>query len=526
MLLRVEPIENFAGTFRVPASKPETQRAILASTLAEGRSRVVNDLRCDETETMKRACRALGAEISEHDGYLDITGVGGSLGNAPRTMIRADGSGLVFRTMAALTSVLPSPAVVTGDETLCNRVMSPLLDALGELGADIESVCREGHAPIVNWGGRLAGGNCRLPGDVSSQFITAILFAAPFAEHPVEIDVAGRVHSQSYIEQTLHTLREAGVQVTASPDHRHYRVEPSRYRAKDVSVHEDYTSASYLLAAAALYPGRTVFTHVHGGSRQGEAAILPILERLGLRTTLDRAASRLIVDNPRGSLRGTFDIDATDCPNIVPTLAAIGAYVDGTLRVTGARVTHFHKAARIEAMVTELSRAGVAIKSLYARGVCDGFEVRGAPAYPGGVTFSHWGDHRIFMSLFVAGLRMKSANLYSGSEEVRLSFPSFFGQFAKAGVTTSSVEGPGAHSGHPHRTAAPGALPDRPRAAALPVGGTDTEPYEARVEPYEADEANGDNGNNEATGHLPVPDGVRSREILDSLVPGDAGRHR
>lgn len=464
MLLRVEPIENFAGTFRVPASKPETQRAILASTLAEGRSRIVNDLRCEETETMKRACRALGAEIVEHDGYLDITGAGGSLKNDSRTTIRADGSALVFRTMAALTSVFPSPAVVTGDETLCNRPMSPLLNALGDLGADIESICREGNAPIVNWGSRLAGGTCRLPGDVSSQFITAILFAAPFAEHPVEIYVSGQVHSKSYIEQTLHTLREAGIQVTASADYRYYRVAPSLYRDQDVSVREDYTSASYLLAAAALYPGRTVFTNVHGGSRQGEAAIIPILERLGLRTTLDRAASRLTVDNPPDSLRGTFDIDATDCPNIVPTLAAIGAYVDGTLRVRGARVTHFHKAARIEAMVTELSRAGVAIKPVYDRGVCDGFEVRGAPTYPGGVTFSHWGDHRIFMSLCVAGLRMKSANLYSGAEEVRLSFPAFFEEFAKAGVTTSAVDGPG--------TDTQTSLPGRERAA-VPVGGSD-----------------------------------------------------
>ncbi|WP_063756204.1 3-phosphoshikimate 1-carboxyvinyltransferase [Streptomyces sp. NRRL S-920] len=462
MRLRVEPIDSFTGTFRVPASKPETQRAILASTLAEGRSRITNDLRCEETETMKRACRALGAEIVEHEGYLDITGTGGQFKDDGRTVIRSDGSGLVFRTMTALASVLPSPVVVTGDETLCKRVMSPLLDALRDLGADIESICREGNAPVVNWGGRLAGGLCRLPGDVSSQFITAILFAAPFAERPVEIEVAGRVHSMSYIEQTLHTLREAGIDVTVSDDHRRYRVEPSLYRSQDVAVHEDYTSASYLLAAAALYPGRTVFTGVHGTSTQGESAIVPILERLGVRTAFDRGADTLTVDTPPDSLRGDFHIDATDCPNIVPTLAALGAYVEGTLRVTGARVTHFHKASRIEAMVGELSKAGVDIRPRYERGVCDGFEVRGRSTYPGGVEFSHWGDHRIFMSLFVAGLRMESANVYSGFEEVRLSFPAFFEEFAKADVVTSAVDGPDADPAPPGPRRAP---------AAVPVGG-------------------------------------------------------
>ncbi|OKI26244.1 hypothetical protein A6A07_29775 [Streptomyces sp. CB03911] len=437
-MLRAEPIRSFAGTFRIPSSKPETQRAILAGTLAQGRSRVVNDLRCAETETMKRACRALGAEIVESDGYLDITGVGGSLRDRGPMMIQSDGSGLVFRTMTALSSVLRSPVLVTGDATLCRRVMSPLLDALDELGADIDSICGEGTAPVVSWCERLAGGVCRLPGDVSSQFITAILFAAPFAERPVEIEVAGRVHSKSYIDQTLHTLRQAGIEVTVSADHRRFRVEPGEYSARDTAVHEDWTSASYLLAAAALYPGRTVFTGVHGSTTQGESAMIPILEQLGVRTTLDRATSRLTVDTPADSLRGTFDIDATDCPNIVPTLAAIGAYVDGVMRVTGARVTHFHKASRVEAMVSELSKAGVEIKPLYERGVCDGFEVRGASSYPGGVTFSHWGDHRIFMSLFVAGLRMESANRYSGSEEVRLSFPAFFEEFAKAGVVTET----------------------------------------------------------------------------------------
>jgi 3-phosphoshikimate 1-carboxyvinyltransferase len=439
MLLKVDPLASFSGTFRVPSSKPETQRAILAGTLADGVSRIHNDLRADETVTMKRACRALGAEIVEHDGHVEVRGHGGSLRRDGR-LIRAAGSGLVFRTMTALASTQPSPVVVTGDETLCNRVMAPLLDALRRLGADVESICREGNAPVVSWGRGLRGGSCRLPGDVSSQFITAILFAAPFADNPVEIEIAGELYSRSYVEQTVSCLTRAGVAVSVSEDYRHYRVEPSVYRPQDVTVHEDYTSASYLLAAAALYPGRSVLTNVHGDRAQGEHAIIPILERLGLRITVDRARSALVVDNPSGRPRGDVEVDAHDCPNIVPTLAAIGAYVDGRLRVVGGRLTRLHKAPRVEAMVTELSAAGVDIESVHRDGVCDGFEVRGRPWYPGGRMFSSWGDHRIVMSLFVAGLRMRSANLLSGAEGVSLSFPDFFAQFARAGVRTSLVD--------------------------------------------------------------------------------------
>lgn len=440
MLLKVNPLKSFAGTFLIPASKPETQRAILVNTLADGTARLMNDLRCDETETMKQACRALGAEIVERDDHLEIHGVGKS----PRynnRVINTGGSGFVFRTMTALSSVQSSPVVVTGDRTLCNRVMAPLFHALRELGADIESICNGSYAPIVNWGGGLSGGKCRLPGDVSSQFITAILFAAPLAERPVEIEVTSEVYSKSYIRQTITSLTRSGIPVVVSPDYRYYRVEPSIYRSQDVSIKEDYTSASYLLAATALYKGRSVFSNIHGGSEQGEAAIIPILERLGLRVALDAKKRTLTVDNLNGQPVGNFEIDVRDCPNIVPTLAAIGAYVDGTLRVVGGKLTRFHKASRIEVMATELSRAGVDIKLLYDHGQVDGFEVQGQTTYPGGCTFSSYGDHRIFMSLFVAGLKMSSPCLYSGFEDVRLSFPEFFSEFAKAGVTTSVVQG-------------------------------------------------------------------------------------
>jgi 3-phosphoshikimate 1-carboxyvinyltransferase len=438
-LLKAEPLAAFSGTFRVPPSKPETQRAIVTSALADGVSRIFNDLRCAETETMKDACRALGAEISDHDGYLEVRGVGGNLKHNGR-VIRARGSGLVFRTMTALASACPTPVVVTGDTTVCNRIMSPLFDALVDLGADLETISRDGHAPIINWGRGLQGGACRLPGDVSSQFISAILLAAPLAKAPVEITVTGPVYSRSYIEQTLISLTQAGINFSFSEDYHSFRIEPSSYRPRDVTVYEDYTSASYLLAAMALYPGTSVLTNVREESEQGEFAIVAILRRLGLRITFDKATSSLIVENLHGRPRGDIEVDASNCPNIIPTLAAIGAYVDGSMRIVGGRLTRFHKTSRIEAMVTELSRSGVDIKAVYEDGVCDGFVVRGRPTYPGAQQFSSWGDHRIFMSLFVGGLRMASANTFSGFEDVRLSFPQFLSEFTHAGAEIDFIE--------------------------------------------------------------------------------------
>ncbi len=435
--LRVEPLESFAGQYRVPSSKPETQRAVVAGLLASGESRVFNDLRCDETETMKRAGRILGAEIIEREGHLVVRGVGSVAAHGGR-VIDAEGSGLVLRTMTAIVSAGGAPVILTGNARLRGRVVDPLLEALRQLGAQIEPINAGGSVPLVNWGRGLPGGSCRLPGDVSSQFVTAVLFAAPLAERAVEIEVSGGVYSQSYIQQTLTTLRHAGVEVEASEGLRRLRVEPGGYRPADVVVSGDWTSASYLLAAAALYPGRTVLANLRPGSQQGEAAIVPILEQLGLKTLFEPDGT-LVVDSPEEGLRGDIEIDASDCPNIVPTLAAVGAYLRGRMRVRGARLTRFHKAPRVEAVVTELRRAGVDIEAQYVDGVCDGFEVRGRSSYPGGQTFSSWGDHRIFMSLFVAGLRMRSANHFEGFHDVGLSFPGFFAEFARSGVRMTQV---------------------------------------------------------------------------------------
>src|SRR5262245_41017066 len=132
-LLKVQPIDGFGGVFQIPPSKPETQRAILAASLGDKTSRIFNDLRCAETATMKSACRALGAEIIERADHLEVHGIGPNPRCTNRT-IQAAGSGLVFRTFAALSCGVGRPVIVTGDAVLCKRIMAPLFAALRELG--------------------------------------------------------------------------------------------------------------------------------------------------------------------------------------------------------------------------------------------------------------------------------------------------------------------------------------------------------------------------------------------------------
>ena len=437
--LEVSPVEMVSGKAIVPSSKPETQRAILAASLGGGRSTVYNDLRCSETSTMKRACEAIGATIIEHEGYLEIHGIG-DFPKALNPIIDARGSGLVFRVMTAITSFVSGVTVLTGDATLRSRIMAPLFDALTQLGARLECVGDPHKAPVANLGYGFKGGRCVLPGDISSQFVTAIMFAAPFASEPTEIVVEGRVLSGSYIRQTIDTLQNAGISVDVDPDLSRFVVHPGKFRAGEYRIAGDFTSASYLIGASALFDGTVTMENLSSRSLQGERAVLDVVKALGVEVEVDDINQRVTLTNRNAQLCGDFSFDASDSPNIVPTLAAIGAHVRGSFRVTGGSITRLHKSPRILAMITELSKLGVSIEPIYKGEVIDGFQIYGdGLGYPGGKVLDSWGDHRIFMSLFVATLRCHQANRLEGYRDVICSFADFREQFTALGVDSHEV---------------------------------------------------------------------------------------
>lgn len=437
-ILQVNPINSFGGQALIPSSKPETQRALLAASLATGVSVLHNDLRCLETETMKEACRRIGAIIYERAHSLEVHGIGGRI-KPQHTVIDALGSGLVFRVFAALACFTPTPIMVTGDEILCGRVMNPLFNALDALGASIRYINNPGYAPIINHGGGLKGGRCTVPGNVSSQFITAILFAAPLAASPTEVVIEGEILSISYIKQTIDMLSRANIRVETAHDYSSITVYPGEYQPFVYRVSGDYTSSSYLIAAASIFPGTTVLGNMNSTSLQGERAIIEVVRTLGIDVLFDDSQNTMTIINNNRELRGDYEFDASDYPNIVPTLAVLGAFVQGTFRVTGGSITRHHKSPRIKAIIAELSKLKVDIKPLLKDGAYDGFEIHGRSCYTGGLTLSSWGDHRIFMSLFVASLRCKQSNKLDGYLDVRCSFPDFFMEFASLGSRCEEV---------------------------------------------------------------------------------------
>ncbi len=434
MLLQVNPVRSIGELATIPSSKPETQRAIIAATLAKGKSIIYNDLRCLETTTMKEACKNVGAKIIEKDGFLEIEGVGNEI-NTSNKVIDALGSGLVFRVFTALTCFSTTPAVITGDAILRGRVMKPLFDALQTLGANIHCIADEHKAPVVNWGNGMRGGRCVIPGNVSSQFITAVMLAAPMAQEPTEIIIEGEILSKSYIRQTVDAMQMAGIKLEVSEDMACIVVYPGEYQASEYHISGDYTSSSYIIAAATMFKGNMILNNMKSGSLQGERAVLSVIQELGLKLEFNDEKAQLTIINDKDALEGDFEFDASDYPNIVPTLAVIGMYVKGTFRVIGGSITRLHKSPRIKAIVSELQKLGVDIEPLFRDGVYDGFEIHGKGSYEGDLELSSWGDHRIFMSLFAASLRCKNSNFIDGYADVICSFPDFFSEFSKLGVT-------------------------------------------------------------------------------------------
>lgn len=436
----VNPITALDAAIAAPPSKPETQRAVLLASLATGRSRIGNALRSRETDAMVTACGALGARLAWEDGGWTVDGCGFAPGHrvpGGRLAVQADGSGLVARIFAALGCAAEGGATVDGNEVLRGRVMAPLFEALAGAGVPISYPGRPGHLPVTVGASGFPGGRFDLPGDVSSQFATALMMAAPFGARPTEIRMTRPVHSAAYLAQTVAALRRAGVAVGHDAEFAEIAVTPGPVLPCDAACGGDFTSASYLVAAAAILPSRLTLRGLHPDSLQGERSIIDTVARMGVKVAW--AGDTVTISNPTGRLVGDFAVDVIDGPNIVPTLAAIGAFVEGSLTVTGGALTRLHKSDRIDAMVTELRKLGADIDPVERLGKVDGFVVRGRSDYEGGVDLADHGDHRNFMSLFVASLRCRQPNRIHGQLDVAQSYPDFMEAFQAAGYPSAGV---------------------------------------------------------------------------------------
>jgi 3-phosphoshikimate 1-carboxyvinyltransferase len=409
---------TISGEVYAPPSKSYTHRAILITSLGPGGT-VKRPLISADTRATMYASEAFGARVAA-DHEIRIQGVSGRP-QTPEDVINVLNSGTTLRFCSALAA-LTEGAVLTGDASIRTRPNGPLLSALNDLGADAFSIRGNGRAPLVVRG-RVKGGTARLDGGVSSQFLSALLIAAPLAQGDTRIIIVGELKSRPYAEITLDMLRDAGARVEAQAQGQEFFIPGNQaYNLSSYTIPGDFSSASYPLAAAAV-TGSDVTVKGILPSRQGDSAIIDILRRMGAEISWDKAAGDLKI---RGRELDGVEVDASLTPDLVPTIAVLGAVARGRTVVYNASHVRHKETDRLHAMATELSRMGADIKERP-----DGLEIVGGKLHGASVNGYH--DHRIVMALTVAGL-VAGGTRIDTAESVDVSFPGFFQEMSRIGA--------------------------------------------------------------------------------------------
>jgi len=416
------------GRIQAPPSKSYTHRAVLAAGYAQSAT-VRGPLVSADTRATMRAVEAFGGsvDIREHEDRtttLEVDGFG-SCPDVPADIIDCANSGTTIRLTTAAAALADGLTVLTGDGSLRSRPQGPLLRAIDQVGGRAESTRGNGQAPLVV-GGPVHGGSAAVPGDVSSQFITALLMAGAVTDAGVDITLQTELKSAPYVDITLEVLDAFGVR--ARETGRGFSVGGGQtYDPGDgYDVPGDFSSVSYLLAAGAVAGADGVTVTGAYPSAQGDQAIVGVLDRMGADVSWDRDAGTLTVT--QSELTGV-EVSVADTPDLLPTIAVLGAVADGTTRVVDAEHVRYKETDRVTAMAEALDRMGASVQEEQ-----DALTVHGGESTLHGAAVDGRGDHRIVMAVSVAGLVAEGETTVSGAEDVDVSFPDFFGVLSGAGA--------------------------------------------------------------------------------------------
>ncbi len=415
---------DIGGEINAPPSKSYTHRAIAIASLGTGSSEILSPLISDDTEATLSAAESLGAVIECSAERLTIEGVTGKPA-IPDDVINARNSGTTLRFFTAISSLCEEGAtVITGDESLRNRPNGPLLDSLNDLGADAFSTKGDGTAPLVIRG-ILKGGETEIDGTISSQFVSALLIACPVAERD-SIIVANNLISVPYTEITLEILSEAGVDMEVEREGNNFSFHvtgDNTYLLGSYTVPGDFSSASYLMAAAALTGSRLKLRNLFP-SAQGDSRIVAIMRDMGVDVSWNRADG--IVEVRGAELHG-ITIDMSDNPDLVPTVAVLAAAADGSTEITGVAHLRYKETDRLAILAAELHKFGVRVEERSDGLLIEGGELESAKVR------SH-GDHRLAMALTLAALCTPGETVIEDVECASVSYPSFFDDIRRLGA--------------------------------------------------------------------------------------------
>jgi 3-phosphoshikimate 1-carboxyvinyltransferase len=403
------PRSAIRARISLPTSKSLTNRALVAAAVAGG-GVVRRPLDCEDTRLLAEALRAAGWRVAWED---DITI--GPRTPAGEVELWLGNSGTGARLALALLAASPGTFVLDGSDRLRQRPMGPLVSSLEELGASLDH--RDGLLPIRIHGHKLTGGALRMRPEVSSQFVSALLLAAPLMEEGLELTVDGVLPSRPYVSLTEEVLRSFGVAVVPDADRPRWRVAPGPARPSELTIEADWSAAAFFVAAVAAVGGSLTIDGVRRSSLQGDRAVCDAVSHAGVRVTAlgNGVAFGGFVDRP-------ITVDFRDTPDLFPALAVVAAAAPPGSRLTGLENLRLKESDRLEVMVSNLETLGARFERGDASLVATR-PLRESTASPRAVVAAD--DHRIAMAMAVASLVCGPLEL-DDPECVQKSFPDFW----------------------------------------------------------------------------------------------------
>lgn len=400
MNIKITP-GKLTGDIKIPPSKSISHRALICAALSKGETRINELLGCEDTDATCEALTALGAEFRTENGVTIVKGIE----NPPEKVeINCRESGSTLRFLIPVAAALGVEATFTGCGKLPTRPITPYIEEFSKHGVEFISDTMPYHIK-----GKLTAGVYSVPGDISSQFITGLLFALPLIEGSSSIVLTSPLQSKPYADITLQCMKEFGIETLEFNGN--YSVKGiQQYKATEYTVEGDCSQAAFF-AVANQIGSEINLINVNENSVQGDRAVFEIIHDM-----------IKIGNNYSG-----FDIDATDIPDLVPILTVLAAFADGTSYIRGCKRLRIKESDRLESISTVLNSLGANVSI-----VNDELEIVGVKELTGGIC-SSFNDHRIAMSLAIASQRCTDTLTITDAECVAKSYPTFFEDFRLLG---------------------------------------------------------------------------------------------
>ena len=406
------------GEINCPSNKSYTHRGIFLASLAGNNSKVENVLLSADTKATIEACKKFGAVIEVNDSDI-IVKKSIKIGiNVPE--INTENSGTTIRIAIGIASLFSEEIILTGDVSLQKRPMQPLLDALSSIGAKCSST--NGNPPI-KIKGSIIGGDIRIPGNLSSQFISSLLISAPLTKNGINLTIEGDLVSKPYLDATIATMRKFGVSVKTLIPYKKYNITPQIYKNTTFSVPIDFSSLALLLSCTVLNGEDVVIKGSMGNLPQGDEAFIDFLEQLGVSVTIND--NEIKIKSPEKLKGGKFDL--RNSPDLLPPLAILSLISSKPIEIVNVKHARLKETDRIAILARELPKIGIKV---YEKE--DGLILESSNSLMGAKLDSE-NDHRLFMAFCIAGTYIGNC-IVTDSKSVEVSYPNFIEEMNRLGA--------------------------------------------------------------------------------------------